>query len=183
MAPEFIVDLDNPGPGILGEYGLGHAFVHNPGPSALAWGPGEFDAAYKMFRFRVLETGEVQVRMEFVVNRPTAVLQVSLNPVKWGLALADLASFGWAGRLLGRAITVLDRLPGASAHFDPVYPAIGLANLLTGGYAGRDWGISRDDLDRLFLLQHYRQHYATVTGSLLTWRQIPDWLDTQHLPR
>ena len=182
LAPEFMVDVDEPATGVLGEYGFGYAFIHNPGPSALAFGPGEFEAAYKTFRFRVLETGEVQLRMEFVVNRPAAALRLSLNPVKWGIELADLASGGRYAGAFDRVKSSLDRIPGAEFHFDPVYPALDLANLLTAGYAGRHWGISRDALDREFLLQHFRQHYATAVGSLLNWRQIPDWLDTPNLP-
>jgi hypothetical protein len=183
LSPEFVVDIEEPATGVLGEYGFGYAFIRNPVPGPLAFGPGEFEAAYKTFVFRVLETGEVQLRMEFVVNRPSAALRVSLNPAKWGMALADALTFGRHAQALDRAKRAVEAAPGASLHFDPVYPAIDLMNFLTGGYASREWGISRDALDRLFLLQHFHQHYRTVVGSLLNWRQIPNWLDTRNLPR
>jgi hypothetical protein len=34
------------------------------------------------------------------------------------------------------------------------------------------------------LIQHFMQHYQLMVGSLLTWRQIPSWLqrDQGHLP-
>ena len=42
--------------------------------------------------------------------------------------------------------------------------------------------ISRRQLEKDFLVQHFKQHYVTIVGSLLTWRQIPDWLDGRALP-
>ena len=42
--------------------------------------------------------------------------------------------------------------------------------------------ISTETLEKLFLMQHFKQHYQTIVGSMLTWRQIPNWLDTPSLP-
>jgi hypothetical protein len=42
--------------------------------------------------------------------------------------------------------------------------------------------ISRDDLEKEFLAQHFMQNYDLIVGSLQTWRQIPDWLDSAGLP-
>jgi hypothetical protein len=60
---------------------------------------------------------------------------------------------------------------------------ISLANLVTGGLAGRQFCISMEELQRRFLVQHFMQHYEMLTGSVLTWRQIPDWLDQANLPQ
>jgi hypothetical protein len=66
--------------------------------------------------------------------------------------------------------------------FDPVSSYISLANLLTADRASHDFCISREQLEKDLLAQHFTQHYATIVGSLLTWRQIPDWLDSAALP-
>ena len=59
---------------------------------------------------------------------------------------------------------------------DPLEWSLTVADVFIGGRPWTRW------LDRRMLLQHFQQHYAMLTGSLLTWRHIPDWLDTRRLP-
>jgi hypothetical protein len=68
------------------------------------------------------------------------------------------------------------------ADFDPVLSALDLANALTAGAADRELCISRGQLERQMLLQHFTHHYEMITGSLATWRQFPDWTDESSLP-
>ena len=56
------------------------------------------------------------------------------------------------------------------------------ANLMTGGLAARRLGVTKKQLEKDFLQKHFLQHYNVVTGSLITWRQIPDWLERDALP-
>jgi hypothetical protein len=182
LSREFVTDQDRPQPGVLGEYGLGYAFIKNPVEGVLAYGPGEFDAAIELINFRVLESGEVRVRMAFVANRPKRIANVSLDPIDWGFRLADLFSLGMASRLLAPVKSAYSETPFRQGSFDPVYAYISLANTLTGDQAAKQWGISRERLEKEFLTRHFMQHYQTIVGSLLTWRQIPDWLDAQALP-
>jgi hypothetical protein len=63
-----------------------------------------------------------------------------------------------------------------------VYGFVGLINGLSANQAAKQLCISRQQLEKDFLAQHFTQHYATIVGSLLTWRQIPDWLDGASLP-
>jgi hypothetical protein len=130
----------------------------------------------------VLESGEVRARMVFVVNRFERVVNVKLDPVNWGLGVADLFSFGLTSRLLGPVKDALERVPTSVGTFDPVTAYVSLANALTGDRAARELCVTREQLEKDFLAQHYTQHYTTVVGSLLTWRQIPDWLDAARLP-
>jgi hypothetical protein len=130
----------------------------------------------------VLADGQTRVHMVFVANRPERILNLSLDPITWGFTLADLMSFGLTSRFLAPLQGVLDRLPFRGGNVDPVYAYIWLANVLTGGQAAKQLCLSREDLDKQFLLTHYRQHYQTIVGSLQTWRQIPDWLDSTALP-
>lgn len=183
LSRDFLLDKNDPAPGVLGQYGFGYAFIRNPTTGALAYGPGQFDEAVKLINFQVLEGGEIRVRMIFVVNRPEQILNVSVNPAGWSFRLADFMSLGMASNLFGpfrRAFeSSFPRLDG----FDPLSAYISLANGLTGNLARDELCISREQLERGFLVQHFMQHYQMIVGSLLTWRQIPDWLDSDALPR
>lgn len=182
LTRDFILNEDHPSPGVLGQYGLGYAFIKNPTQGLFAYGPGQFDAAIELINFQVLESGEVRVRMTFVVNRPQRIANVSLDPVNWGFRFADLFSFGLTSRLLAPVKDAFERLPTSVGSFDPVSTYVSLVNALTGNWAGRELCISREQLEKEFLAQHFMQHYTTIVGSLLTWRQIPDWLDSARLP-
>jgi hypothetical protein len=109
-------------------------------------------------------------------------LNLSLDPIDWGFTMADLVSFGLTSRFLAPLQGILGLLPGRNGAVDPIYAFILLANVLTGGQAARQLCLSREDLDRRFLIQHFMQHYQTIVGSLRTWRQIPNWLDSAALP-
>lgn len=182
MSSEFIEDEQNPEPGLLGRYGLGYAFVRELTPSLTAYGPGEFRAAIETFRFDVLESGEIRVRMVFVADRPQRVANIPIDPVNWSFSLADLFSFGLASRLFSPVKNVLDRLPTNVTTIDPVFPSISLVNALTGNRAAETLCISRETLEVEFLVKHFMQHYETLVGSLLTWRQVRDWLDSAAIP-
>ena len=182
MSSEFIEDEQNPEPGLLGRYGLGYAFVRELTPSLTAYGPGEFRAAIETFRFDVLESGQVRVRMVFVADRPQRVANIPIDPVNWSFSLADLFSFGLASRLLSPVKNMLDKLPTNVTTVDPVFPTISLVNALTSNQAAEILCISRETLEVEFLVKHFMQHYETLVGSLLTWRQVPDWLDSAAIP-
>jgi hypothetical protein len=77
---------------------------------------------------------------------------------------------------------VLDRVPLLAGELDPVYAYIELTRLLSGGLSNEALCISREQLDKDFLVKHYLQHYQTIAGSLATWRLIPDWLAGDDLP-
>jgi len=182
LTRDFILNKDNPSPEVMGRYGFGYAFIKNPAQGVIAFGPGEFDAAIELISFEVDEKGKARVEMVFVVNRPERIADVQIDPVDWSFSLADIFSLGMASRLLSPVKTALDKLPTSIGSFDPVYTFISLANSLTGSQAAQQLCISRKQLEREFLAQHFSQHYTTIVGSLLTWRQIPNWLDSNALP-
>jgi hypothetical protein len=178
---EFVSHTDNPVPGVLGDYGIGYAFVRNPTQGPFGYGPGAFDAAIELINFRIYETGYISVRMIFIANRPKEVANVVIDPVNWGFKLADIFSLGLASHLFAPARGFLDQFP-LKFNLDPVKSYIAGANLLSGNDAARTLCISMDRLEKFFLLQHFKQHYETIIGTLLTWRQAPDWLDEKNLP-
>lgn len=98
-------------------------------------------------------------------------------------ALSD--EFGLTSRLLAPVESAVDRLPlpVKSAILDPVFGSIALANLTTGGLADRELCVSRVDVEKLFLFYHFSAIYTLIVNSLLTWRQIPNWLDSDALPK
>jgi hypothetical protein len=180
LTKDFIVQEEDPDPDCIGLYGFGYAFIKNATEGITAYGPGEFDAAFESIVFEVASDGDVSVKMAFVANRPKQVTNLAVNPIDWGYRIADLASFGMTSKWLAPIQKLLPRFD--LGHFDPVYTYVDFANAITAGQAADSMCISKDQLDKRFLLQHFTQHYQTILGSLLTWRQIPNWLDTAHLP-
>jgi hypothetical protein len=168
-------------PKVLGEYGIGYAFVKTPVAGLFAYGPGAFDAAIELINFRIYETGYISVRMIFISNRPTKVMNFVIDPVDWSFRLADVFSFGLASRALAPVRDVFRSLP-LRVTVDPVNAYVDAANLISNGDAARTLCISRETLEKLFLVQHFRQHYQTVLGSLETWRFVGNWLDEKQLP-
>lgn len=178
---DFINDRVNPYPTALGDYGIGYSFIKSPERSNFGYGPGEFDAALELVNFRVYKTGYISVRMIFIANRPTSVTNITIDPLDWGIRLADVASFGLASRLIAPVRGFVDQLP-FKFSVDPVIAYIAAANAISGNYAAETLCISLEDLEKLFLVQHFQQHYQTILGSLVTWRRFPDWLDEKSLP-
>ena len=183
LSRDLITDRTDAEPGFIGDYAVGYAFIKTPRAGFLVYGPGRFEAAVEVIRFRVLPSGQIRVHMVFVANRPASIASVSLDPIDWGVWAADWLSGGtlWQGLRPWR--DAIERRPVRLGTFDPVYGYVSLANALSGGAAAQQLCISREQLDRQFLVQHFKQHYETVVGSLLTWRQIPDWSDEASLPR
>jgi len=169
--------------GEIGHYGFGYAFVKDPVPGLLAWGPGRFDAAFQTIDFRVLDDGRIRVDMVFTANRPTGVLAIPASPPLAALEMADIASLGLLAPVTAPLRTLAGLLPLGQVAFDPVFPALALLNAATAGYAARELCISREQVEKDLLLLHFERHYATLAGSLQTWRQIRDWRDEASLPR
>jgi hypothetical protein len=179
----FVADETDPLPGVRGRFQFGYAMLrplHDD--SILAYGPGQFTAGFQLFTFTVAGDGTVLVRMPFVVNRPTEILSISLDPLDWAFRTADILSLGRAKGFLEPLHAAFDNLPWRPGSFDPVFASIGLANLFTLGQASRVLCISRDQLEKFFLVFHFDQYYTMITGSLLTWRQIRDWQDPARIP-
>lgn len=170
-------------PGGESRFSVGYAMLrplHDH--SVLAYGPGQFEAGFQRFDFLVDAEGTVQVKMPFVVNRPTKILDISLDPLDWGFRLASWFSGGASDEILEPLHAAVDSLPLRPGGFDPVLTGIRLANFFTLGQASQQLCISKESLERFFLIFHFNQYYTMITGSLLTWRQIRDWLDTAAIP-
>lgn len=180
---DFIQDEARPQGVEIGRYGLGYAFIKNPAPKLVAWGPGKFDAAMQTIRFHVLADGRIRVDMAFVANRPTAIASAPVDPVLLGLETADLLTGGLTAPYTLPLRTIAARGPLGSVRVDPVVAFINLANLATAGMASRQLCISRQEVDRQLILLHFNKHYQALAGSLQTWRQVRDWLDESSLPR
>lgn len=183
LSRDFVLDEDRPGAGELGHYGLGYAFIKNPERGAFGFGPGEFDAAFQVIDFHVQEDGKVRVDAAFVSNRPTRVLDLSVNPLRWIETAADVLTGGQGTAWLGPLVRFVDRLPGGGLRLDPVPASLTAASVLTAGYTARELCLSLEEVEKIFLLRHFKQHFQALTGSLQTWRQIGNWEDESRLPR
>jgi hypothetical protein len=189
LSADFITNQDDPEPGVLGRYGFGYAVLPNPpGPSLLAFGPGHFDFGFQTIDFEVDATGAATIRMSFAVNQPRRIVNLPLDPLDLAVRAADSFSMGIVSKLTGPFRkgfeSIASFLPAGATElsFDPVLTYISLANLFTGGLASAELSISKEELEREFLVQHFNQHYEMATGALLTYRQIPSWLDAANLP-
>lgn len=166
-----------------GEYGFGYGMLRlNENKSLLAYGPGHFGDGFQTFNFRLLAGGEIEVRTVFVVNRPERILNVPIDPLQWGISLMNLGSMGMASQIFPRLGELLNDTSFSTSSFDPLLTYVRLINLLTGGAAAEQLCISKVQLEKEMLVQHFMEHYNMLTGSLFTWRQIPDWLDQSALP-
>lgn len=183
LSADFVTDQDRPAPGLLGRYGLGYAFIRSMHPSFFAYGPGQFDAAFEKIDFAIDDRGRMRVSATFVANQPEQVVDVEVDPLRWGLAAANLFTFGAARRLLDQIGPPPRReVDRDGLSFDPVLAFIAFANWISGGLAAQTLCISREQLYKEFLLQHFMQHYSTLSGSLFIWRLVADWLDEAALP-
>lgn len=182
LSRDFVCHEDDPSPDCLGRYGLGYAFIRNATEGLIGYGPGQFRAAIEHIIFEVSAHGKIRVSMIFVADRPERIANVSLNPFDLSFKLADVLSLGMTSRLLAPLKDRLEKMPASVDSFDPVYGFISLANGLTANRAAQQLCISREQLEKDFLCQHFTQHYTTIVGSLLTWREVPDWLDRTALP-
>lgn len=176
---DFLVDRENPEPGVLGEYGFGYAVLPVPDPDAiLAYGPGHFDAGFQLFHFRLLDTGEVRARLVFVVNRPEKLLNIPLDPMFWARQMASTLPFG--DRM--QKLVPSNPMPFEMPSVDPVLGTVDLLDTVTSGLSARELCIQKEQLEKDMLVKHFVQNYELILGSQFTWRQIPDWLDTENLP-
>jgi hypothetical protein len=183
LSPDFVLNETDPQPGVLGRYGFGYAFIRNESAGLLAYGPGEFEAAIELIQFHVLANGETRAHLVFVVNRPNQIVNATLDPVALSFSAADLVSLGAASTLFGPIRAALERLPLRVGPFDPISTYVSVANQITGGLAASQLCVSRRQLEKDFLVQHFMQHYQMLSGALMTWRRIPNWLDREALPK
>jgi hypothetical protein len=90
-------------------------------------------------------------------------------------------SFGLANRVFSPLRNALDDDARDGAAFDPIDTMIGLSEALRGPGGGVA-GLTRSGVQKELLVRHFMQHYQMIVGSLLTWRQLPDWSDEALIP-
>src|SRR5262249_1297091 len=74
MTPDFVLDEEDPEPGVIGQYGYGYSVVPNPGYKTIfAAGPSQIRSTIETLSFRVMETGEVRSHMNFLTPQPARI--------------------------------------------------------------------------------------------------------------
>jgi len=183
LSPSFITCDERADGTTLGRFGFGYSFLpyaDERGP--IAYGPGHFSAAIQTFDFVVRADGEIDVRAAFVVNRPDQIMKVDLDPIGWSFTMADAMTGNLASRLFAPFKRVAERLPLRVPDVDPISAYITAANLATRGLAGKRLGISKVQLEKRMLVQHFMQHHEMLLHSLQVWRTFNTWCDPQTLP-
>ena len=183
MTPEGVIDREAPAPGVLGEYGFSYGLMpYTHEQSLLAYGPGQFLAGYQSIVFQLRDDGSIRARAVFVVDRPTKVLKVDIDPVDWSFRMADALTFRTISQAMAPMRDLMRRLPLRLEQVDPVSLSIRAANALSGGLAASHLGISMSRLELLMLQQHHTQHHQMLLGSALVWRRVSDWTTPESLP-
>lgn len=176
--PDFIVQEENPRPGVLGEYGYGYSVVPDPTYKTLfAAGPSKITNTIETLHLRVLESGEVRAHMDFATPQPPQI--VECNPVEWSFRLADLFTFGTASTVLAPLKWLLE---GLQPSIDPVYTSVRLLNLLTLGVASDDYCINKEQLFKLLMVLHFTDAFHMYNFTASHFRLVPDWTDEESLP-
>jgi hypothetical protein len=183
LSRDFIRNVPAARPGDTTTYGFGYALVqYDPTPSVFAYGPGRFRAGFQTIVFDVTADGTTTVTLAFVTTRPEQILQVDLDPVDWSLSLANWLTLGLAAPIIEPLRDLLGRGTLSLGRVDPLSAYVSMINAATANVAASQWCISRKQLEQDMLLQHFSQHYRMITGSLQTWRHVPNWLDAKALP-
>jgi hypothetical protein len=184
VGPAFLTDVAHPESGAIAEYGFGYAFLpYAPGrPGLVAFAPGHYRAAVHAVTFRLMASGEIRARTRFVLTRPDQIVAVDVDPIGWGMQMADMLTFRIASQLMRPMLAVTDRLPLRARGVDPVGASVWMANLMTGGFAARRFGLSKESLEKRMLLQHLVQHDDMMMHSALVWRLVDDWTDRVPQP-
>lgn len=176
--PDFVVDEENPRPGVLGEYGYGYSVVPDPTYKTLfAAGPSKITNTIETLTLRVLDSGEVRAHMDFVTPQPPQILE--FEPVEWSFRLADLFTFGTASVALAPLKRLLE---GFEPSIDPVYTTVRLLNLLTLGVANDDYCINKKQLFKLLMVLHFTDAFHMYDFTASHFRLVPDWTDEKNLP-
>ena len=178
MTPDYLVDEDNPEPGVVGRYGYGYSVVPNPTVSTLlAAAPSGLTHTIETLTFRLLDTGEIRAHMDFIM--PQAPRIMNFDPVALSFAAADKLSFGAASKIGGPLKSLLE---GFELQIDPVFFSIRLLNLMTAGLASDEFGVNRNRVLKTIMTSHFTDVYAMFNLAASHFAMVSDWTDTANLP-
>jgi hypothetical protein len=176
MTPDFIVNRENPEPGVLGEYGYGYSVVVDPTVvSPIKALPSTINNTIETITFRVLASGEVRAHMDFITPQPPRIVDF----VQFGFEVADKLSFGLASPLLN---SVQRLLQGFVPQFDPIYTGIRVLNLVTAGIAADDFCITKEQLFKILMVLHFTDVVKMFNLSASLFMIVPDWTDPAGIP-
>lgn len=180
---DLCVHRDDPSPGVLGEYGYGYTFIANPRLDGIwAYGPEKLVSAFEMIHFRVLDSGEVWVKMAFCANLPQRILVRESSVARLLLQAADRVTAGAASRLGDPLLRAYDRSAFSAFQPDPTFLSIDLANLATLGLAGSELAITRRRLITNIMGAHFLMLYDFILQTLPAFKRVSDWGDEGALP-
>ena len=97
---------------------------------------------------------------------------MDVDPIGWGVHLADLVTFRITSRLMSPLLAMTDRPPVHANGFDPVAAYIWMANTLTGGMAEKHFGISKAVLEKRMLLQRFKEHHVSERRNAATTERL-----------
>ena len=151
MTPDYLVDQEDPEPGVVGKYGYGYSVIPNPTyKSLLAVGPSSLTHTIERLTFRLLKTGEMRAHMDYVMPQPQRVL--NLDPVGWSFGAADRLSFGAASKVFGPLKSMLQNLQD---RMDPVFMGMRILDTMTAGISSSEFSLDKDQLLKSIMMLHF----------------------------
>lgn len=176
---DFVINRQRPEPGVLAEYGFGTPVVPVPQPkSILAYGPTSLQQAFQFIVFRVLDSGEVKVRMLLVANQPTRIFQ--FGPLRWFAELLKRYPSGFLPKVIAALAPTID--PIERFQISPLFAFASLANAISGDVAEDLFCISREQIYRDVMAAHFSALYRFILQTLPAWSSVANWLDENDLP-
>jgi hypothetical protein len=176
MTPEFLLDEENPEPGVIGRYGYGYSVVPNLAHrTAVTSGPSTITNTIEMLSFRVLDSGAVRAHMDFITPQPTRLV----DPVLLAFEMADRLSFDTASKVFAPFKALLERI---EPPVDPIYFSIDFLNAISAGLAAKEFGVSKQNLFKKFLNLHFTDVYKMYNLAASHFAMVRDWTDFETLP-
>jgi len=178
-----ILDEDPAEEGIVARYGFGNTLLRDPtvgGP--LSYGPAKFDGGYSQTDFSLLEDGSIIARVIFLVERPEQTFNLPLNPLDWGLSAAEgLTPKAFKG-LMRPLRELAGNMPFARG-FDPFLTFSRIANTVTAGQAEKQLCISREQVEKMMMIESFSVQHDMLLGAQHRWRRVRDWtVEETELP-
>jgi hypothetical protein len=170
-----IVNQPKPNAGILAEFGVGFGLIRDPVEGVIAFGLDSVQPGLELQFLRVRDSGEVRLRTVTILARPKNLLNLSINPLDWGLQIADLATpvaARWFTKPAEKALKRLSR-PG----FGPLLASFSLLNPLIPKKGGSPLFGLKEHFEKEMLAKDALGLRQALLGTRMTWLQVTDWVN------
>jgi hypothetical protein len=162
---------------VLGAFGVGFGLISGPATGVINFGPDKVQPALGLQYLEVRDSGEIRLRTVTIMATPAKLLNLSLDPLNWGLQAADLMTLGAAEPLTSPVQKRLKQLPLPKLGFDPLLTSSGILNRLIPDGGKKQLLASKDHYRKEILAKDALGLRQALLGTRPTWLQVPDWVN------